>query len=615
MKDRTRSAKQGQRHVEKGMPILDVFIRTPYAMFLLEQIQIQINRVFEKQKSKDPANKNIGLIQHQIPFKKLMFVTFDNKPRARVVEGEFERKARWLSEGKSLKSFYRNRDGYHYSRGDAFIRKVLSVSKDFAKRLVKIAVDSGLTFDSMQNMFNFITVSPEFHGRLDDWKILRSLSSVDMPASIPEGDRDNVLMYVSVEINFLLVECLWMLYFILWTDYRNLIIFIKQHKKVDIIKKYLKEESLYLESEDIIDGITTHGELRRYIRIHYKVVNFQLSVIEKNIRHYIKESANFRLDLIGKPLKHSGKAKKSIYSYQSIDIRSGLNERLYLDEIKKFISKGGSFDQFVEFIVPDTGKSVDKLKQDLKEINATTVAAIKEQLNIDDGDNSADVLSDKQDNTSPENYSDDGKQQLINEIGSEFGRRMTGGLMRSRKLSGNPVDVFGFLIKVIIYAADTVRDKYYSKKLKEDYGVTSRTVRSYKRDLRKGEIKIDAVPEDLSERDILKIKEQKKKRRQHKLDGYKNQRELCESFQDKKIKDLLVQEGIISRIEGMPSESTIGRRLNKLEKSKKLIPNKRIAGAKFYWVGEEGSEMERENIIKYAREIKNLKKSKPTKKK
>lgn len=532
-----------------------------FAAFLYEQFLRDLERVSKKaEKDFKKGKQKITLVGHALPIKdkRFNFLHMGFTPD-QTYEREVDKRSEWLKAGESSKSFDLEREAYYSKKESWTIRKIMSLSKDFAHHMAKIGKETKIPLSSLRTIFGIITFDEKVAKSKIGMSHLESLSWVEIPATISSGMRDRVLLNVSERIYNLLLESLWVLIVAVMEDTIILRNYFDQ-EGLEEAKLCLLHGACYLEMEDRVDAITTVKDLINYHREEYRPFfafypNF-LDFYRDLVRSIIQKGSQFT----GPKIPQAEiKIKKEIrFSKKYID---AIQKRMF----KRIFWKNSAIPEDVYY-----GEEVrDQSEESREDAEAEYPSYPKRRPQTRKYSEKRDRLTKTE------------KEALFLDISTELAKKLLDGFLANYKLQGHPANLIKWVRTVFDNISQTVLSKEFDKAIKEEYGVSQRTMRRHDKEIREGKIEVDRDPNDLERvprgKDlplgaIEEIKRKKELRQRHQEEGFLSRNQIIEALSNSNtVNELNEREDLqFQRL----SQTTLKKRIKSLLQAGKIQPKK-----------------------------------------
>ena len=592
-----------------GVPLGSLYEKSPYAVFLLVQLQQQLQKALVEQERHDPllqdGQKNF--CEHPLPLENQNFryMPFKISRQKELLDKEYEDLSVWVAGGGSTEEFHDKRREYYSTKHSMVLKKIITMAQDFAECIARIGTDMRIPFESMLILFNVITAPPEHHKIPWTYTVPQPL----LPKAIPEHERDSFWVAVSDKIHNLLLECLWSMYFVGFCDYYDLYQFFYEHQDdPKAIKEYLHAEAPFLIYEDIIGALDTPEELKAYIGYQYSFCRDVLDLIRIVLIKRIKYYGGHKKRYMDIPLKYSDDNVATPQLHDSFDQTIASEPESFYDdsEIQSIL------DEPEDLSIDLLYESDDIDEQYIHEIEF--IEFINEEATRHFSgtgyEDVAPVLSGTGKRT--QRFTNGEIRGFRNQIEDFVLQRIVYGFIMGRNLSGNPVHIIGYIYKEVLRSTFSAIEKHYhSPKTKAQFGRNARTVKGIEKKIRRNKSKLGSeyAQQEVTISDIEKEIRRRDDKKRHIQEGYLTQRALIKELQDPETRAFLARKKII-----IPSADRILReRLTQLINEDKLNPESYADTAMQYKVGYTVAE-KRTAITEIARLIMSIRKPHPTKK-
>jgi len=409
----------------------------------------------------------------------------------------------------------------HAKKRAGTVKIIAKLAKNFAEEMRLIRDNCGIPFISLHRIFNSMTTFGDIIYDLFEKPI--DLQGVTNPKilisnTIPLDKRDEYVAEIGKRIYDLLLECYWVLYISATYELEMIMNIYKSHG-LRLTKKYLYHLAVYPALEESVWRLNNNDELIEYL-------NYEFSCIFKflpNFREYvfskINRIAKHRMDLLNTPIVyHSDVASVGIvFGKGSIDGADSIKKSKDLEDEEDELSR--------EY-------TTNKKEHDRKFLDAA-------------------------------------KLVFTDEIFMRFNEKdLLAGPLANYRLRGKPKIPINWLIKIYKNIGLSLVEPHYNRVTQARYGLSPRTLRRYKGDLRNGHnASVPQTEASRSER-IAELSKEKLEAKQHHLQGYITQRQLIKYLrEDETIDHFNTRHGLQFRQYSYP---TLIKKLNLLIKLKKI---------------------------------------------
>lgn len=499
---------------------------------------------------------------------------------------------------EEIQQFYYIESQEYLTSGSWTIRKIMDLAKDFSGEIYKIHEETEISIVGLSQIYYLMTsfreIFEDLVERTHDIKTVVEYAKISIPNKIPVSDRDDFLFKVSKRIHDLIVECFWVIYLVALSDLYIVLTCYEKHGFEATIS-YLLQSTPYPAIKEKVLEIKTEEELRKHIIFEF--LCFFLFVPD------FSEFLNMKISIITSK-------NKGFIDRKKLKTKSSKDKKVRMTQ--------GDIDKSEERVMSPLLKN-EGSDSNNDEINRTPLFEDSEsELTCDgfDNESSSRGLQDKdhhkQTYKSNENadeeyrkYTESKKLSFSYDIFHEFERKMEKGLVMKYKLTGVPEKPLNYLIRALNNISHTVLSPQFDELVKNEYGISSRTLRRYKKDIKEGKIVLDSLKSedlshikitDLSMEEFYDIGRIKELSRKHQIPGYMTQRQLVLLLRSNKLKILCEKSGIKFKILSSP---TILSKLKKLIELKKIDVLKEKSA---YHYKADGN-----NLLKIASEIMKLK--------
>ena len=503
-----------------------------YIMFLHDQISrefgIQLAQIQSESAVSDETKEPVDLVEHPFPLsnKKIQFLPMFMDADDPVYKTDMDELTSWVSKNRDPAAFFKMTKDYYSKKKSWVVQKILSLSEDFVKELMKISQEKGIPLPSLHNMYILMTGINDFFQSEENFASLPMFLHYPVPASVSPDQRDNRIITVWNRIYNLLVECYWVLLVVGMVDMLN-IAGNYQEEGLEEARNYLMHSVIYSKLEKQVLLIKNADDLRGYIQKEFSVFETFFPDFSEFVLRAVIPIIEKRERILSYPVTQ--------ITFTSIEVYEGelMEEKSFYDpeaEMIEYLTKKEVLEKFGGKI-----KSKTKLGDS---------ASVHESLKQEDGRDSdtpgrEEIILDERDQ---EEFSN--KTPLLSEsnVMEDFEEKMEAtGLLKTYRLSGSPDKMIHYLFKIISNVSLTINDKIYSQKLKEFYGISSVSWRRWLRLIKEGKIQLPSHPDrpsgvrsinDLFEDEVQEIMRDMKDRKEHHKEGYLSQNQLIAMFQN-----------------------------------------------------------------------------------
>lgn len=498
-----------------------------YAAFLNTQIWWDLKILQEKRLNRFVRHS----IDHSIPLNgefKFLPLQFGVPP----FEFEDNGNIPWFKAEKYLAKSAAEGKAYYRHKKSWIIGKILHLAVRVSYFFDKISRKHKIPVTSLEEIFYVITGEKDL---LKD----RPYFATFVSKFIPIEERERFLLDMSRKVYGALEEAFWVLIVIGMAESANVTIRLAKDT-FENAQAYLMETACYPDMEEKIREAKTVEDLKEYVQEHFSAfMSFRQAFddfYEKSVKPLVKRGVKLREEEIIYWLDQSSVEEDE---YSKVE---GIQDRIFGRTLTKDESEKDEFE----------GISSGNYGRDLEKTEDESVGSSKRRKSTGDfeGDYQAEIRS----------FSYDTNLKLE--------RKMLAGLVRTYKLRGDPLNLIRYLRQMVRNLPRAVSEGDFDKVVKAGKGISLRTWRRYKKDLKEGKITLSEIPfdeqalrnikylsiKDLSIHDIDSIKLEKKKRQRHRDPNYFTLNELADE---------------LSRTTGKP-RSTMKKKLAKLLKLEEI---------------------------------------------
>lgn len=480
-------------------------------------------------------------ILHPLPFHEIknLFLPMYTDANDPVYKTEDELFFAWRRRYKKPENHFQMRREYYAQKNSWVVQKIFSLSDDFTGKIIDIANTTGIPLSSLHDMYVFMTGINDFKQNRHQLRLQHYLS-YPIPDSIPEDQRDILLVQTWMKIFFLLLEAYWVIALVVMVDVMN-VLGLYGSDGLEAARAYLIHSTVYSELEKQIIAIDTPYDLRDYMKKEFSFIEDLLTAFNlfaHETAHKFVAIKKHREEWQLKPLWPANTIRKN--SKHNSD--KALTNEEQSDE-----------EQSREEIPDDEHFEEEQMNQN------STLATITETHISENKCSEKDIyLSDTTVLVSLE------KRMEIQ------------GLLKTYRLMGNPENVVNYLIKTVYNEVRTILQNNYSSKIKNEYGISKKTFDRWKKEINWREYDIAARPErplgvknisDLFPEEIDAIIKTKRNKQFHRENGYLTQNQLINLLQSESSLKFLSSKGIAIK---KYSRTTLRNRLSKLIKTENI---------------------------------------------
>jgi len=502
-------SKNVQRKVQKFIQKLTVLLpilsnNNHHAAFFHHMVDIEYHRLMERNK---PKLKSHNYISHPIPLTddRIRFLPMFTKINSSVYEKEWEDCYSTVTGAGNYLTYIETKKDYYSKKESWVVKKILSLSSEFVNELNKLEKDTGITLSSLYNIYSLIIAinDSDFGNQSPDRNfdpkqklietrdLLSPFLKIPLPANVVRDSRDDFICSVWGKIYNLLVECYWVLIIVGMTDLLN-IIDSYRYDGLEESKLYLLHSVVYLELEDRVEKIETEDDLLSFLNQEFCLFNllreeFSLLIPTINIR------------------KFDAKLNDTINYYlrsQSFDDEQGIGD----PELNRMICE----DNLIEHI---DGEIADGNLQ-------TDSNDYQDEINENRNYRQKIIKKEKQ----PKKPPFLSKDTIAKILQSKMQHH---GLMKNYILNetskNDPNYVVFYINKIIFNIMRTIKTKNLRYEMQNILGTSLPTIQRWRKE--------KILSDEPSKAETDKIKEEMKRRKQHKVDNYYTQNQLIQKIQ------------------------------------------------------------------------------------
>lgn len=510
-----------------------------HIMFLHDRIScefnIQLPQIQSENALSDETKEPVELVDHPFPLsnKKIQFLPMFMDAEDPVYKTDKDELMQWVLKNRAPGSFFEMTKVYYSQKRSWVVQKILSLSEDFIKELMKISQEKGIPLPSLHNMYILMTGINDFFQSEENLALLPAFLQYPVPALLLPDQKDDHLITVWNRIYNLLVECYWVLLVVGMVDMLN-IAGNYQEEGLEEARNYLMHSVIYSELESQVLLIKNADDLRAYVHKEFSVFESFFPDFGEFVRHAV-------IPIVAK--------RERILDYPIIPLMDSENPKeTYDPETGKGVTKSHEpFEDPREKIIENLSRQEllrklgAKIKPEFKPGGSDSDSESLKQR--DDGD--SDTLDRKEISVGQGDQEESSEKIPVlkeSKVIEDFEEKMeVTGLLKTYRLSGSPDKMIHYLFKIISNVSLTINDKIYSQKLKEFYGMSSVTWRRWLKLIEEGKIQLPDHPNrpsgvrninDLFEVEIEEIKRDMAGRKEHHKEGYLSQNQLIGMFQN-----------------------------------------------------------------------------------
>jgi hypothetical protein len=484
-----------------NMTMIEMCLQSPAVFLFFRLIEREMAKKLAGKLEEDSILYSGKLIQFDVP-KTIKILPIDFSKKHSMYEDEIDDLSKWLQDGEDIEDYFQKQIDFLLETKGQVVKRIVSISEDFTKNIIKIADDNKITFQSVVNIYSIMAIDHNLKGeaRLDFF--LNNIYPIMIPTNIPVADREQFVFNIADNIYNLLTESLWVIAIIDCLNYLYVKVAVEQSKDLQKIKKFLLLSSCFKHTDQLIFQLNSAEEVKSYVAEFYPVSEFFVQHFFNFIYH--------KLYFISKKLEG--------YTRLPIKFTEDYQSPHYVEGSK---NSGG-------YEIDDAEK-VD----DPKHANNKNIKPKKARLT--------------------ENYREKEIETFLHKVFYDsLSKKLKKGIVMTYGLSGDPKKLIKYMMRVFFNAGYESRNEYYAEKIKSETGISSKTIKRYEKGIINGKIKIQR-PEivdqffkihDLSLSEIDIIKENKILSQKHQKEGYLNQKQLIKLLQSDDVFPRLESKGI-----------------------------------------------------------------------
>lgn len=426
--------------------------------------------------------------------------------------------------GQNPTDHFRQARQYLNQKQSWIIKRIMSLSKQFADRIASISEEKRIPIRSLLQIYLLMT---RFNEHIED--VLKNppmvyFQEIEIPAGTLPEERDKFVSDVWQKVYHLLVESFWVLIITGMVEFIN-IWFRLEEKNLEDNTLYLLHTAPYVAMEDRISNIKSIAELKKYVGDEFKEFIVFLEFFLNNTRQKIKTIVEKRINLVKPPSKFR-------------------------------------IDPFME------GTSL------MQETDVKRENRLEKAFPLDE---SKHIKSDSEEDSK---FSDSEKISFADEIILLFIEKMRKGLLPKYRLQGHPANLIKYISRLFDNISFTIVDRYWNETQKAENLVSSRTLRRWQKEAKEGNLPVTMDPDHpgvfremrfFSEDEIDEIRKYNERKRRHETQHYLTQNQLIEALRSDRIMKRYGQQSL------KYSPLTLRRKISKLIALNKIEVTKTAA--------------------------------------
>ncbi len=507
-----------------------------YIMFLHDcisrEFDIQLAQIQSHNAVSDETKEPVDLVGHPFPLsnEEIQFLPMFMDTQDPAYKKDMDEFMSWVSKGRDPVAFFKMTKDYYAQKKSWVVQKILSLSEDFVKELIKISEEENIPLPSLHNMYILMTGINDFFQSQANHALLPAFLHYPVPVSVSPDQRDDRIISVWKRLYNLLVECYWAVIVVGMVDMLN-IVGNYQEEGLEEARNYLMHSVIYSDLESQVLLIKNTDDLRGYVQKEFSVFESFFPDFGEFVRQAVIPIVEKRERILNYPITPliDSESKKEFY-----DPKKGKVVKSQTTPLTAYKNKP----QKNESLYNPEAEMIDHLRR--QELRKLFVGKIKSKTKSVDSGSGEEIIEGQRDQ---EESSKKVPVLMESTVIEDFEKKVgVTGLLKTYRLTGNPDKMIHYLFKIISNVSWTITDKIYSKKLNDLYGdgMSSVTFRRWRRKIRKGEIQLTNHPDrpsgvrsfnDLFEGEVIEIMRDMKDRQEHHKEGYFTQNELIKAIQ------------------------------------------------------------------------------------